>query len=185
MIKKLLRTIYFCYSRRRFARMGLNSYLHPLGIYGRPKSIYIGNHVYIGPRAILSATEGLLVGDGVTIGPEFIVMGGDHNFREVGKRIWEAKSGGINQQIVIEDDVWIGARVTVLKGVKIGEGAVIGAGSVVTKSVSPYMVYAGNPAVPVAPRFTQEDLRRHLRAVKSSYDFDVLADRLFPVRRQR
>jgi maltose O-acetyltransferase len=48
--------------------------------------------------------------------------------------------------IVIEDDVWIGARVTILGGVNIGTGAVIGAGSVVTKNVPPYAIVAGNPA---------------------------------------
>jgi acetyltransferase-like isoleucine patch superfamily enzyme len=48
--------------------------------------------------------------------------------------------------IIIEDKVWIGFNVIILKGVKIGEGAVIGAGSVVTKDVPPYHIVAGNPA---------------------------------------
>ena len=48
--------------------------------------------------------------------------------------------------IVIEDDVWIGARVIILKGVTIGKGSIIGAGSVVTKDVEPYSIVGGNPA---------------------------------------
>ena len=48
--------------------------------------------------------------------------------------------------VVIEDDVWIGARVTILKDVTIGKGSIIGAASVVTKDVPPYSVVAGNPA---------------------------------------
>ncbi|MGN7086403.1 DapH/DapD/GlmU-related protein, partial [Neisseria sp. P0001.S005] len=49
--------------------------------------------------------------------------------------------------IVIEDDVWIGRRAIIMGGVTIGKGAVIGAGSVVTKDVPPYCVAAGNPAI--------------------------------------
>ena len=49
-------------------------------------------------------------------------------------------------QIIVEDKVWIGFGVTILKGVKIGEGAVIGAKSVVTRDVKPWTVVAGNPA---------------------------------------
>lgn len=48
--------------------------------------------------------------------------------------------------VLIEDDVWIGARVIILPGVKVGKGSVIGAGSVVTKDVMPYTVVGGNPA---------------------------------------
>lgn len=54
--------------------------------------------------------------------------------------------------VVIEDDVWIGLRVTILPGVTIGKGSVIGASAVVTKSVPPYSVVAGNPAKIVKTR---------------------------------
>ena len=171
--------MYTFWLRRCLAHMGEGSYLHPLGMYGNKKCLYVGDHVYIGPRAIVSASEGFVIGDGVTIGPEFIVMGGDHNFRVVGKFIWETTSGGVNQQVKIENDVWIGARVIVLKGITIGEGAVVGAGSVITKSVLPYMVYAGNPAIPIKPRFSREELYDHLNLVESLYDYDVLVELLF------
>ena len=48
--------------------------------------------------------------------------------------------------VIIEDDVWIGARVTILPGVHIGKGSVLGAGSVITSDVPPYAVVGGNPA---------------------------------------
>jgi acetyltransferase-like isoleucine patch superfamily enzyme len=53
---------------------------------------------------------------------------------------------GAEAAIVIEQDVWIGANAVVLKGVKIGQGAIIAAGSVVTKSVGPFEVWGGTPA---------------------------------------
>lgn len=59
-------------------------------------------------------------------------------------------------KIVIEDDVWIGSNAVVLSGVKIGRGCVIGAGSVVTKSMPPYSIVAGNPAQVIKPRFCSE-----------------------------
>lgn len=52
----------------------------------------------------------------------------------------------IGKEVVIEDDVWIGAHATILKGVRIGRGAVVGAGAVVTRSVPEYSVVAGVPA---------------------------------------
>ncbi|MGP6193725.1 DapH/DapD/GlmU-related protein [Priestia megaterium] len=64
--------------------------------------------------------------------------------------------------VVIKDGVWIGANVTILKGVTVGEGCVIAAGSVVTKNTSPYGIYAGAPAKKIKDRFTPEQLEKHL-----------------------
>ena len=82
-------------------------------------------------------------GDNVLIGPKVIIWGRDHG---------TDKSSPMNTQtytrkpITIGNDVWIGACSIILKGVKIGDGAIVGAGSVVTKDVEPYSVVAGNPA---------------------------------------
>ena len=58
----------------------------------------------------------------------------------------------VEKPVIIEDDVWIGSRVTILPGVTIGEGSVIGASAVVAKSVPPYSVVVGNPAKIVKTR---------------------------------
>jgi len=71
---------------------------------------------------------------------------------------------------IIEDDVWVGYGATVLCGVRIGEGSIIGAGSLVTKDVKPYSIYAGVPARKVRDRFDDpEELQRHLKLVQSKY----------------
>ena len=62
---------------------------------------------------------------------------------------------------MLEDDVWIGARVTMMQGVTIGRGAIIGAGSVVTKDVAPYTIVGGVPAREIRKRFTNEDIVIH------------------------
>ena len=62
-------------------------------------------------------------------------------------------------EVVIDDHVWIGARAMILPGVHIGEGAVVGACTVVTKDVEPYQIVAGVPARPIGTRSRQIDYR--------------------------
>ena len=65
--------------------------------------------------------------------------------------------------IIVENDVWIGATSTIMSGVKISNGAVVGGGSVVTKDVPPYAIVAGNPAKVVKYRFTDEQIKKLLK----------------------
>jgi len=174
-----MRNDFVAYYRYRFLHFGKGAFISPFGIYLYPDRIHIGDHVYIGPRAFISAVKGIVFGNGVTIGPEIMVMAGDHDFRRVGHRIYESTEGGCDEKIIIGDDVWIGARVILLKGVFVGEGAVIGAGSVVTTNVIPYAVYAGNPARKIGTRFLREELREHLLLVKSRCCFEDLVDILY------
>ena len=65
--------------------------------------------------------------------------------------------------VVIEDDVWCGANVTILKGVTIGRGSVVAAGAVVTKSCPPYSIIGGVPAKILKRRFSKEEIIEHER----------------------
>ena len=80
--------------------------------------------------------------------------------------------------IIIEDDVWIGYRSTILSGVHIGQGAVIAAGSVVTKDVPPYTVVAGVPAKNIKKRFPDEMIKELLEIKYESLDEDVIKTHL-------
>lgn len=173
-LKCFLKKCYMIYLAKSLGSFGESSWLSPFGTYLYKKNIQIGSHVYIGQGAHISASEGIRIGNGVAIGPELMVMGGDHRFDQVGLLIHQMTSGGENKPIVIEDDVWIGGRVTILKGVTIGEGAVIGAGSIVTKSIPPYSIFAGNPARRIGTRFSKEQLCEHLRLVQSRYSVEHL-----------
>ncbi|MBK6912276.1 MAG: acyltransferase [Ignavibacteriales bacterium] len=107
-------------------------------------------------------------------GPEVMIRGGDHNFSYVGKPMRQVKEGGINLPSTIEDDVWIGTRAIILKGVTIREGSVIGAGSIVSKDILPYSVSAGIPCKPIRCRFTGSDLEKHLSMVNSKYSLEEI-----------
>ena len=128
------------------------------------KHIWLGDDVYIGPRALCYCTNSKIVIMGkVTIGPSLTIMGGDHNYRTIGKFIIDelTKMPEDDQDVVIEPDVWIGCNVTILKGVTIHHGAIVAAGSVVTKDIPPYAIVGGNPAKIIKSRFTLDEIERH------------------------
>jgi acetyltransferase-like isoleucine patch superfamily enzyme len=131
--------------------------------------IEIGNNVFMGYRTTISTNVPVIIGDNVMFGPEVMIIGGDHSFKNPGELMRNVKTGGINLPIEIENDVWVGARCLILKGVKISEGAVIGAGSLVTKLVLPYSINLGHPSYCVRCRFNMEELSFHLQNVKSKY----------------
>lgn len=108
------------------------------------EGLSVGEATYIGPRCLLGAGGGITIGRHVTIGADVHLLAENHVFREADRLI--AEQGVSRRGIVIEDDVWIGDRVIVLDGVRIARGAVVGAGSVVTRDIPPYAVAVGNPA---------------------------------------
>lgn len=85
------------------------------------------------------------IGADVMMGPECMMFTSNHTISELSVPM-DRQGFDPPRPIVIEDDVWIGARVIILPGVRVGRGSVIGAGSVVTRDVEPYSIVAGNPA---------------------------------------
>lgn len=108
--------------------------------------IRIGDNVYIRRFVTLGADSGIIIGSNVIISDFVSLISADHEYSNNDTPI---RIQGIKiekKPIIISDDVWIGEKVTILKMVKIGKGAIIGAGSVVTKDIPDYAVAAGNPA---------------------------------------
>lgn len=103
----------------------------------------IGDYSGIGKNSIIGIT--VEIGNDVLIGPELYVYSRNHCFDSLTKPI-RLQGFSEDKKVIIGDDVWIGARVTILSGCTIGSHSVIGAGSVVTKSVPEYAVVGGNPA---------------------------------------
>lgn len=115
-----------------------------------PYRVSIGKNVSINEWCYLSGFGGLVIEDGVRIGHRTSIVTSEHIFESREKSIREQ---GINAHGVhICEDVWIGANVTILGGVKIGRGAVIAAGSVVNKNIDEYSVVGGVPAIKLKMR---------------------------------
>lgn len=104
--------------------------------------LFIGNNSRIGISNTIIGP--VTIGNKVNIGQNVLISGLNHGYEDVTKAI--ADQGVSTAPVTIADDVWIGGNVVILAGISIGEHAVIGAGSVVTKDVSPYSVVVGNPA---------------------------------------
>jgi len=106
----------------------------------------MGSNVRINCGVFVNPSKGapITIGNDVLIGPYCVIRSGDHNYQVKDKLI--RLQGHTREPIVLEDDVWLGASVVILKGNKIGKGSVIGAHSVVTKNIEEYSVAFGVPA---------------------------------------
>lgn len=109
-----------------------------------------------------STLADLIIGNNVMFGPNPTIITGDHRIDLIGKPMFEVhdndKLPSNDRTVIIEDDVWIGANVTILKGVTIGRGSVIAASSLVNKSYPPYSIIGGIPAKIIRFRFTIDEI---------------------------
>ncbi|MFH5910886.1 CatB-related O-acetyltransferase [Clostridium perfringens] len=131
----------------------------------------IGRYSYIGNRCTVvntdigsfsSIADGCQIGNAshpinwVSTSPVF------HCGKNIMKKNYSNHKFDIYNKTVIENDVWIGANTLIKSGVKIGNGAIIGMGSVVTKNVPPYEIWAGNPAKCIRKRFDDDIIEKLL-----------------------
>ena len=114
---------------------------------GAGRELKLNEGVYVGHETYIATRCGLEVGRGTLIGHQTIIIDYDgHPIFYPGQAVAEDTYGGTHKEIVIEENVWIGFRCTILKGVRIGKGSIVGANSSVTSDVPPYSIVAGNPA---------------------------------------
>lgn len=120
---------------------------------GKNSRLEIGKGTYINRNTLIVCNQSIRIGKNCKISWDVIIMDTDQhpvNTPEV-----------IHKPVVIEDDAWIGCRSIILKGVTIGKGAIIAAGSVVTKNVAPYTIAGGVPAKYLADVDVQENPLPH------------------------
>ena len=121
--------------------------------FGSGKGIRLGDRSDLGMDALIMGP--LTVGADVMMGPRCVLISDNHATSDTGRPM--NRQGYVpSRAIVVEDDVWIGAGVTILPGVRVGRGSVVGAGAVVTKDVPAWSVAAGNPARVVRTRTRSE-----------------------------
>jgi acetyltransferase-like isoleucine patch superfamily enzyme len=117
----------------------------------RPGShIHIDDGCGIGEYSSVGGSGGVSIGKNTIIGQYFSAHPENHNFKDLSRPIRE--QGTTRKPIAIEEDCWLGARVTVLGGVTIGRGSVIAASSVITHDVAPFSIVAGIPGRVVGSR---------------------------------
>lgn len=154
-------------------------------IYKR-KNLYMSEHTNIDGGAVIMNTRANFIMkkySGAAFGLT-VITGGHLSvpgmwFKDVTDSIKdEIDVGHIeDQDIIVEEDVWIGARVTLLKGAHIGRGAVIGSGSVVRCKIPPYSLVVGNPAKVVGFKFTPDEIMEHekkLYDVENRLSYDLV-----------
>ena len=163
---RILRRIKSYYLKRGdFGQLEKTSSISVPFVHDGDNNIYIGPYVYIGPRSCLSATNAKIIFKGHdSVGEDLSIHTGNHA-RVIGTfhdQITEdTKPKGYDKEVIVEEDVWIGSRVTILMGVTVGRGATIAAGAVVTKDVPPYSITGGVPAKFIKFQYTIDEIIEH------------------------
>lgn len=159
------------YIRKTFGSCGSNVVIGDHSRIAGAENIEIGDDVYIGPEALMYTTKAKLIfGSHITVGPRLTIITGDHRTDIVGRYIKsvgdDEKLPENDQDVIIEDDVWIGVNVNIFKGVTIGKGSVIAGAATVVKDVPPYSIYISKDKI--IPRFTPEQIVEHERLINES-----------------
>jgi acetyltransferase-like isoleucine patch superfamily enzyme len=119
------------------------------------KRVTIGSRCSFNHNVLLGAAGGeIVIGNDVLIGPNVVLRASNHIFDSPDVSIRD--QGHAFGRIVIGDDVWLAANVVVISGVTIGNGCVVGAGSIVTRDLPPMTLCVGNPARPIRSRIDQK-----------------------------
>lgn len=119
--------------------------------FNNPKNIYIGDNSYVNGGYLMAGENSkIVIGKNCLLSYNIHIRTTSHNFKDKGKLIRE--QGEFENDIIIDDDCWIGFGAQILPGRKIAKGCVIGAGAVVTHDTEPYSIYAGVPARKIGER---------------------------------
>lgn len=132
------------------ARVGARVVFYPGVWIAPPSGLTLGNDVDLALGVLITTGGGVAIGDRTLIGYRTQILSANHSIPKRPARIFDAHHQ--KGRVSIGSDVWIGAQCVVLPGVSIGEGAVVGAGSVVTRDVAAWSIAVGNPATAIRHR---------------------------------
>lgn len=164
LLRKILKRLSMMYCSRKFKKCGKKVVFDPINSAFSYDTVSIGDDVFIGGQAWIRSTHSqIYIGSHVMFGPGVQIYGGNHILDQVGVPITQITKDETHKDpdVIIKDEVWIGGRSIILSGVTIGRGAIIAAGSVVSKDVEPYAIFGGVPARIIKMRFTPEQILLH------------------------
>ena len=166
-LKKLIRKVFYSDVYKQFAYVGKNVYIPSDVIVSGGKNITLSDNVSIGKGLVLFATNARIVIKQYFVASHNLkIITGDHE-RRIGRfcaSIIESEKNhniSLDEDVIINEDVWCGINVTLLKGVTIGRGCTICAGAVVTKSTPPYSIVGGVPAKVIKFYWTIDQILAH------------------------
>ena len=140
----ILNSVKAVFLRMMGARIGKHVTFYP-GVWIAPgRNLTLGDYVDLAKGVIITTSGGVCIGDRTLIGYRTQILSANHSIPARGEHF--PISGDSYGEINIEKDVWIGANCIITAGVKIEEGAVVAAGSVVTKNIPAWSIYGGVPA---------------------------------------
>lgn len=166
--------------KRKWRKCNPNNFTNAEDLFD-PALVEVGDYTYGGLRVLTYNKDNKLrIGKFCSIAQDVMfVLSGDHYTNHISSypyRVWimnEKQEGVSKGNIIVDDDVWIGFRSTILSGVHIGQGAIVAAGSVVTKDVPPYAIVGGVPAKVIKYRFSPEMITELLKV-----DYSQLTEEL-------
>lgn len=140
----------FHHLRRFFYRLagikiGKGSTIHMYARFYDPRNIEIGEDTIVGEFVVLDGRDQLKIGDHVAIASEVMIYNSEHDINDENFK-------AITEKVIIDDYVFIGPKAIILPNIKIGKGAIIAAGAVVTKDVPPFAIVGGIPAKVIGER---------------------------------
>nr|WP_315161304.1 CatB-related O-acetyltransferase [uncultured Flavobacterium sp.] len=166
-IRKVYRNIRMYFVRKRFHLKNVDNTFYMNKGCQVSSDLVAGSYVFIGFNCVIYSK--VKIGDYTMLAPEVKIIGGDHKYDVVGlPMIFSGRDKQLNTEI--GKDVWIGSRSIIMRGVTIGDGAIIAANSVVTKDVEAYAIVGGSPAKFIKNRFNNiEDIEIHNRMLEQKY----------------
>ena len=154
----------FGYSRRKFGYIEDGVTFTPPITIINPKNVYIYSSTDLGGCYISALNADFILKKGCAVAEGLTVHTGNHG-RVIGQFVGDItekeKPSGLDKKIVVEEDVWIGANVTLLSGVTVGRGATLAAGAVVSKDVIPYSVTGGVPSKFIKFKWSIDEIIEH------------------------
>lgn len=175
-LKQLLRGFYTfkgvytrlkCYhlNKKHFGYFGKNIIIDLPIEFDNPKNVYLYDHTHISSNSCISTTNAKFILKKYSgAAQNLMVRTGNHDmivgrfYRTITNK---EKRKDLDQDVIVDEDVWIGCNVTLLSGVHIGRGAIIAAGAVVNKNVLPYAIYGGVPAKFIKFKWNIEQILEH------------------------
>lgn len=136
-----------------------------LNILGNLKKFKIDHTSHLKSDTVVECSGGVEIGKYFHTGKGLTIFSANHNWKNSQKIPYDEKI--ILKRVIIEDFVWVGANVTIIPGVCIREGAIIAAGSVVTKNVEKYKIVGGNPAKVIGER--NDEVFKRLKVQKQFF----------------